>query len=123
MKKNGFTLAELIGVVIIVALIVVLALPPILGSINDNKDDLSEAALTILYTANEQYLSDNSNLYPNDDGSTYCVTINELIEKNYLSSPVLDPVTNEEISGSDFIKTEINAGIYNYYFVETCSAN
>ena len=66
----GFTLAELIGVVIILALIALLAFPPILNSIRKTKAELSDASKEILYNATDLYISKNLNDFPKTNGNT-----------------------------------------------------
>ena len=41
--KKGFTLVELIGVIIVLGLIALIALPPILNAIREKESELSEA--------------------------------------------------------------------------------
>ena len=118
--KKGFTLIELIGVIIILALLCMLAIPPILNSINSTKNELSEVAKELIMNANELYLSDNKLNYPEVEGNTYCLTIKNLIDREYLSSPVLDPITKKEVSQDKYIKSSIHAGVYTYEFVDTC---
>ena len=83
--KKGFTLVELIGVVIILALISLLAFPPILNSIRKTKTELSDASKKILYNAASLYVSENLNDFPKYDGNTFCVSIDTLSKKEYLS--------------------------------------
>ena len=56
--KKGFTLVELIAVVTLIALISILALPPILNSINQKKNELSDAMVTIINQATSLYIND-----------------------------------------------------------------
>lgn len=120
MKQKGFTLVELIGVVIILCLLCVLAIPPILNSINSTKNELSDTMKEILVNASELYVNDNTKKFPERDGNVYCVEIQKLIDQEYLLSPLLDPVTKRQIPSSHYVKIEVNAGIYNYDFIESC---
>lgn len=120
MKQKGFTLVELIGVVIILGLLCVLAIPPILNAINSTKDDLSAVAKELVINASELYLNENTVSYPDVEGNIYCITVGNLIDKEYLSSPVLDPITKKEVSRDKYIKTSIHADMYDFEFVDTC---
>ena len=55
MNKKGFTLAEVVGVIIILALIGLLAFPPILNMIKNSEQKIDEATKTLIYTASSQY--------------------------------------------------------------------
>ena len=106
--KKGFTLVELIGVIIILALIALLAFPPILNSIRKTKTELSDASKEILYNATSLYVSENLNDFPKRNGNTFCVTLNTLSSKEYLPTKVYDSITGEEISQSkEYLPTKV----------------
>ena len=118
--KKGFTLTELIGVVIILALIALLAFPPILNAIRSTKGKISDASKEILYNAVGLYVSDNSNTLARVEGNTYCVTINELIKGEYLPTTVYDSVTGEEIPTDNIIEIKVENNQYKYNMNNEC---
>ena len=118
--KKGFTLTELIGVVIILALIALLAFPPILNAIRETKNEISDASKEILYNAANLYVSDNSNTLVNVEGNTYCVTINDLIKGEYLPTKVYDSVTGEEIPIDNIIEIKVENNQYKYNMNNEC---
>ena len=118
--KKGFTLTELIGVVIILALIALLAFPPILNAIRSTKGKISDASKEILYNAVGLYVSDNSNTLVRVEGNTYCVTINDLIKGEYLPTKVYDSVTGEEIPTDNIIEIKVENNQYKYNMNNEC---
>ena len=118
--KKGFTLAELIGVVIILALIALLAFPPILNSIRKTKGELSDASKEILYNATELYVSENLNDFPKYNGNTYCVTLNDLVTNEYLPTKVYDATTGEEISLDSKVEVKVENDSYTYNTNNEC---
>ena len=118
--KKGFTLVELIGVVIILALISLLAFPPILNSIRKTKTELSDASKEILYNAASLYVSENLNDFPKRNGNTFCVTLNTLSSKEYLPTKVYDSVTGEEISSDSLIEIKVETDSYTYNMNNEC---
>ena len=118
--KKGFTLTELIGVVIILALIALLAFPPILNAIRETRNEISDASKEILYNAANLYVNDNSNTLVNVEGNTYCVTINELIKGEYLPTTVYDSVTGEEIPTDNIIEVKVENNQYKYNMNNEC---
>ncbi len=118
--KKGFTLTELIGVVIILALIALLAFPPILNAIRETKSEISDASKEILYNAVGLYTSDNSNSLPKTEGNVYCVTIETLIKGEYLPTKVYDSVTGEEISTDNIIEIKVENNNYSYNMNNNC---
>ena len=118
--KKGFTLVELIGVVIILALISLLAFPPILNSIRKTKTELSDASKEILYNATSLYVSENLNDFPKYNGNTFCITLNTLVSKEYLPTKVYDSVTGEEISLDSLIEVKVENDGYTYNMNNEC---
>ena len=118
--KKGFTLAELIGVVIILALIALLAFPPILNSIRKTKGELSDASKEILYNATSLYVSENLNDFPKTNGNTFCVTLNTLVTNEYLPTKVYDATTGEEISLDSKVEVKVENDSYTYNMNNEC---
>lgn len=121
MKKKGFTLVELTAVVIILALVSILGFSYINNVISTKKDDLSDAFNKIVVEAAKIYVSYNPNNYMMEDGNLYCIKLSELIDYELLSSPLIDPVTNKQISEDKFVKMEVNVDEYLYSIVDTCT--
>ena len=60
-KKNGFTLVELLAVIVILAVILVIAVPSIISTINESrKGVLESSAKLIASTAESMKLSNNT---------------------------------------------------------------
>lgn len=116
--KKGFTLIEMIAVVLILSLLCILAIPKLLTSINNTKKDISTAMEQILFNATNLYLTEQT--HPKIEGNVYCVKIETLIQNELLTVPLKDPVTQENIPFNYFIKIEINGGSYDYKYTKTC---
>ena len=123
MNKKGFTLAELLGVIVLLGILATVAFPPLLNQLNKSKEKLSGATLKVLGTAAEQYIDDHSSSYPIKEGKTYCISLETLVNYNYLKSPIMDASTGEEISEKDnYIKFKINKfNDYDYELTTNCS--
>lgn len=88
-KRNGFTLAELLGVIVILAAVSLIAFPPIINQIKKSRSELDAALNSLILTAANQYLEEN-NL--SMDGTSYCIKLNVLIKAGKL----VDPITNSK---------------------------
>lgn len=134
MKRNGFTLIELIGVVAILALIMVVTIPQLMSTMTKSNVkelesfayDLETSAMT--YVENEWSDFKIEYLKYNKDGS-YCMSLSSLIEKNYIKKTEIDPSTNAVIdaNGKYILLTNIsdNSGSYrfSYKYVDTSVDN
>ncbi len=87
MKNKGFTIIELLGVMIILSMIVLLVFPKIINSVKSNKSG-DEAIEKIIYSATSLYIDDNSDYYTKRNNKTYCIKIKDLVDNKNLKKPV-----------------------------------
>ena len=88
-KTSGFTLIELIVVMLIIALLVTLALPQYFGSVQKSKDAVLKENLVLMRDALDKYYADHDQ-YPD--------TLDELVSNKYLRSIPRDPVTESALT-------------------------
>ena len=121
LKQKGFTLAELLGVVVLLGVLAIVAVPPILNQLNNSKNKLSDATLKVLGIAAEQYIDEHSISYPIKAGNIYCIKLRTLVEYGKLDSSILDASTGETIDEeTKTIKMTINGfNDYSYELVNT----
>ena len=122
MKKKGFTLIELMGVITILAIITFLVAPTIINQINNSKDKMDDVTKNLIYSAIDLYLDNKGKDYPKYNGSTYCLTLNDLVEDGQLSAPVLDS-NGDEISLNQVIAIDVRNDDYNYRLPFSCETN
>ena len=97
MNKKGFTLAELIGVIVVLSLICLITVPAIASVLKTNKKSLCETQLKNVLAAAKSYVSENLLSMPINDGDYKIITIGDLIENGFIEENIQDPVTKEEI--------------------------
>ena len=119
-NKKAFTLVELIAVVIIIAIISLLVIPSIVGLIKDKEDEMSETFQKIISSSADLYMSENQNKYVNVNGNNYCILLQDILDKGFLTPPIIDPVTKNEYNPNSFIQVKIENGKYNYDIVSEC---
>ena len=97
--KDGFTLIELLGVITIFGILFALAMPPILNQVTKSKNKVSEVNLKIIYHAVHLYFDGQTKA-----NSTYCVTLQELVDRDLLEAPIKDFETDKQISLTRSVK-------------------
>lgn len=113
MNKKGFTLIELLSVIIILFLLVILVLPNITNAVKNNQEKTDALMLEMIIDAGDLYVRDNESDFPEINGNTYCVTLIELIDYDYLKSPVnydgndISSTKSLEVTYSDGYKFEL----------------
>ena len=120
MKKRGFTLIEMIAVILIMALLTLIILPTIINQIRSQKQNISDTAMQLLSSATELYLSEKSDEYLMYYGETYCISLETLVNEGKLKSPVKDLSTGKEIPLNQIVKIDVNEyGEGEYTIVDT----
>lgn len=117
--KKGFTLVELLCSIIIIAVIIILAIPNITNIVGGEKNNISDTMKNTIISAGELYVQDNIELYPKVKDNVYCVSINKLIEEKRLSTPLKDPVTKNNIDTNKYVKVSVNNN-YEYELTDSC---
>ena len=84
MKKKGFTLIEMLAVVIIICLLTLLVLPNITNSVKNFNDDTDDMTFSMMTSAAQLYIDDNQGNFSKYSENEYCIRIDELVEGGYL---------------------------------------
>ena len=94
MKKRikGFTLVELIAVIVILSIILIIGVPSLISNIKEKKQVASKQVYELLKSAARNYEIDY------DIKKRQSLPISDLCER-YIGCPIIDPATNEEIWG------------------------
>ena len=95
MKKSGFTLAEILGVIVIIGILLTLLAPAIVNKLSSSKDKAEETQNKMIYAAASQYMTENRDNYRY--GKRYCISLRELIDAGKLASPVNDVKTGKAL--------------------------
>ena len=114
MKNKGFTLAELLGVIVILGLICLVAFPPILNSIKKSKKNIDEATKQVIYGASNTYVNNHLSQFSMIENTSYCIKLQTLIDSKDLSSDLKNPSTNQKINPNLYVKVTFKNNEYNY---------
>jgi general secretion pathway protein G len=101
-RSRGFTLIELVVVMAIIGLLLTIALPRYMHSIERGKEQVREQNMAVMRDAIDKYYGDNGQ-YPD--------TLDDLVTKHYLRSVPVDPVNGDDkwavIASPDDSKTGV----------------
>lgn len=95
--KKGFTLAELIGVIVVLALISLITIPAISKILKQNKSGLCETQMNNILSAAKSWGADNVFNLPTDQNETLPITLQDLIDGGYIEDNIENPATREKI--------------------------
>lgn len=114
--KKGFTILEMLGVIILISLLVILIFPNITNSIKNKQKEIDSISIEILKQASNLYVQNNQKNYAKIDNNKYCITISELINSGYLKDSF--KYNGEDIKDTKKIQVTYNNG-YEYELVDS----
>jgi len=97
MKKNGFTVVELLAVFIILSIIFVISVPLMTEILKQSKDTLYKKQINTILDGSYDYSLKYINYLP-EKGSTSYITLGELKYEGMVEYDLTDPETNEKFS-------------------------
>ena len=100
MKNKGFTLVEMLAVIVLLSIIALIAVPAITGIIKGSKETLSEAQLKSIENSARNWASDIDNVdkLPTADGTCVKVSLNLLKKEGYANLDIKDPKTGNQVN-------------------------
>ena len=93
MKKNAFTLVELLAVIAILTIIMVIFVPQLITSLKNKKTDALEKTKDLLISAARNYVIDYELKVPTS------ISIETLCKNDYLECPIKNPIDNSNLNG------------------------
>ena len=96
-NNKGFTMVELLAVLVILITIMLIAIPSITSSVERNKQKMLEKKYDIIESAAEAYI----NLYKNKLGSNYTKFINGQCGINVTNLVEVGLLTTEDLTDAD----------------------
>ena len=113
MKKNGFTLIELIGVITILGVLVLIIYPVIDDVFNDSSSNLSKNQKESLENIARMWGAQNTDLL--SETEPYYLQIEDLKKSGLLENKdILDPETETKVRGCIKIEYKNNKYVYTY---------
>ena len=127
MNKKGFTLTELIGVIVILAVIALISVPIINGVVKRSKERLYETQIKEIKQGAAMWLSEHPEFF-NDNQIIVSIEIlleGDYLEENYVDKSVagtkriLNPINKQPFSGCVIIEPIPESKDYTYEYSET----
>ena len=119
MKKRGFTLIEMMSVIIILAVIALIVTPLVIGSIKDSKQKLYDTQIENIVSAAKSYMID----LDLEDNETITLTLNDLKKTGKVKKDIKNPKTGEEFNECMMVTVTKMGESYDYKVTEEESLN
>lgn len=109
--KKGFTLAELLGVIVVLAAVLLIIMPTIDKTIKQGQDGLYDKQINSIKLAMELWVADNVKL---EDGEYIVLTLSQLKDAGLVEFDVKNPKTEELFPNDMLLTIRNNDGILEY---------
>lgn len=108
--KKGFTLIEVLGVIILLGLLALIVFPSVVNQMKKIDSNINESTKKIIYMAADEFIADNKEKYQDniDCNSFIVIEIKDLINDGYLAN-------NIDIKNYKYVKINIENGNSNSY--------
>lgn len=116
--KKGFTLVEIMAVIIVLGVIALIAFPSVNSMIKAGREDLYEEQLEEIKLASKKWAFNNTKLLPDNDGQSITITLLQLKRAGYLPLDIRNPKTNELLSNGLSIVITYKNNDYEYKIKE-----
>lgn len=120
MKKNGFTLAELLGVIVVLALLMLLVFPSVVKQLKEGETSIDGAVEQLIFNSAENYMEGHKNSYPTSGNATYCFTLNTLVNEGEISANLLIDSKGKTLDLNKKVEVKIENGIKTYKMNDQC---
>ena len=93
MKKKGFTLIEMLGVIVIISIIALVLIPIVTKNIKDSKQDVYNNLIDKMLVATSDWMVKNTEILPSE-GESISITLGMLQSEGLISTDLKNPNTD-----------------------------
>lgn len=100
MNDKGFTLVELLTVIIILGVLAIITVPMVMGNVEESKKISYEKLIKNIEQTTQIYIRNNKDNIPGIKtvDNVTLITLQDLVDKEGLKKPVIDPITEKTVS-------------------------
>ncbi len=117
--KKGFTLVEMLAVIIILGILVGIIAPAVVNTINESKQKAYNTTIESVKSAAKSYMEFSFDSFKEEiEGYGYIeISVSELIEEGFLPEGIKNPKDSEPLGGSVRIN-KYSENRYEYDYLE-----
>jgi prepilin-type N-terminal cleavage/methylation domain-containing protein len=117
--KKGFTLIEVLTVLVVISIILLLIVSTFTKTLNNTKEQAYQMQINYLETSSKKWAIENPGLLSKT--TPYCLPLNTLITSGQIKdSDIIDPRTDTTISGYIKIAFDEAYNQYEYKYAAVC---
>ena len=122
--KKGFTLIEIIAIIILLSVIALITYPVINNLITESKEKLYEKQISELERLSNTWVTKNTNKLKTEEGYTYDLSFEELNEQGFTSDEqIKNPKTGKNLTGCMKVTYNSSKNGYDVAYDENCTTS
>lgn len=122
MKKNAFTLVEVLGVIILLGLVAAITVPIVKTTLDESKKKVFNKQINTIIESSKNWSIKNTDALSDKTNGAILVKIDTLKSSGLLENKkIINPVDKQEINGCVEIKYSNAFNQYEYNYIEDCS--
>ena len=122
MKNKGFTLIELVSVVVLLGIVAVISVPVVKNITKDAKQKVLDKQINSVLESAKNWAIKNTDLLP-ETGESTLVKIDTLKKEGFLENKeIINPVDKSEMNGCTEIKYNADFNQYEYLYQTKCTS-
>ncbi len=105
MKKKGFTIIELIAVILLLGIIAAISASSVINYVNQSREEAFLKMVNNIEYLSKLYISSNKDIIPNinDEGTETFITLQDLVNAGLIKEPIINPIDQSTID----LETEV----------------
>lgn len=120
MNKKGFTLVELLGVLVILAIIALITTPIVINVVNGTKKNSNKVQKELIISYAKLWQTQYDHKISEVNGSVYKLTITELKTSGIIPNNDLVDIEKDQTMNNACVEITTKENGYNYEFIENC---
>ena len=104
MKRRGFTLIEVLGIIVVLGIIATIAVPVVQSSINNNREKMFGVVREQLINSSKDWAAKNYSRLPVESGEYVDVSLGDIKREGLLRINVSNPKSNKVLSNESFVR-------------------
>lgn len=116
--KKGFTLIEILGIIILLGVLGLIATSSIDKTIKDNKEKAYNLQREFILTSSKVWASKHVFELPENNNEYIIITLGQLKNEGIIKDEIVNPRTNKPFDNSLKVKITVDNNNYHYEIVE-----
>lgn len=112
--KRGFTLVELLGIIVVLGIIATIVTPIIQNTLSENEDKVYNVLISQIEGHAKDYLEMNADRLPEEEGNSVQIKFGDIKAAGIMQINVKNPKTNNLISNESYVTVTKDKNNYLY---------